>query len=148
MRRLQQHGPNRLTRTRGASAWSLLASQFRNVLVIILLVATAMSAFLGHGVEAVAIAVIVLFAVLFGFVQEYRAERAIEALRAMAAPHARVRRDGRESEIAAADVVPGDVLVLRAGDRIAADARLVETVQMTVAGVGADRRIGARGQVR
>ena len=79
--RLTQFGPNELKATRGISPWEILLEQFKNVLIIILLVATALSVFLGHGIEAVAIAVIVLFAVLLGFVQEYRAERAIEALR-------------------------------------------------------------------
>jgi P-type Ca2+ transporter type 2C len=131
--RLRSHGPNRLARTKGPGAWALLARQFRNVLVIILLVATALSALLGHGTEAIAITVIVLFAVLFGFAQEFRAERALAALRAMAAPQATVLRDGAEVEVDAEDVVPGDVLVLRAGDRIAADGRLLEAVQFTAA---------------
>ena len=87
-RRLAHYGPNELQAGRRVSPWILLLQQFKNVLIIILLIATALSAFLGHGVEAVAIAVIVLFAVLLGFVQEYRAERAIEALRQMAAPTA------------------------------------------------------------
>ncbi len=89
------------------------------MLIVILLVATALSAVLGHGVEAIAIAVIVLFAVLLGFVQEYRAERAIEALRRMAAPTATVLRDGEEREVPARELVPGDVILLRAGDRVA-----------------------------
>jgi Ca2+-transporting ATPase len=131
-RRLAESGPNELQAARRLSPWTLLAAQFRNVLIIILLVATALSAFLGHAVESVVITVIVLFAVLLGFVQEYRAERAIEALRRMAAPGATVIRAGNEIEVAARDVVPGDVLLLRTGDRIAADARLIEAVNLQV----------------
>jgi len=129
-RRLAEFGPNELQAAQRISPWALLAAQFKNVLIIILLVATAASAFLGHAVEAVAITVIVLFAVLLGFVQEYRAERAIEALREMAAPGATVLRDGREAEVAAREVVPGDVLLVATGDRIAADARLLEAVNL------------------
>ncbi len=132
-RRLREHGPNRLRTARGPGAWSLLARQFRNVLVVILLVATALSAFLGHANEAIAIVVIVLFAVLFGFAQEYRAERALAALRDLAPPRASVLRDGREVTLPADEVVPGDVLVLRAGDRVAADARLLDAAQLTAA---------------
>ena len=87
-RRLAEHGPNELQAAHRISPWTILFEQFKNVLIVILLVATVLSAFLGHGIEAIAIAVIVLFAVLLGFVQEYRAERAIEALRQMAAPTA------------------------------------------------------------
>ncbi|MFN7887722.1 MAG: cation-transporting P-type ATPase, partial [Betaproteobacteria bacterium] len=95
-RRLVETGPNELRAAPHGSAWALLAAQFKNVLILILLVATALSALLGHAVEAVAITVVVLFAVLLGFVQEYRAERALEALAKMAAPRARVLRDGVE----------------------------------------------------
>ena len=80
-RRLAEYGPNEIGVAEGTSPWTLLLEQFKNVLIVILLVATALSAFLGHGLEAIAIAVIVIFAVLLGFIQEYRAERAIEALR-------------------------------------------------------------------
>lgn len=130
--RLGRYGLNRLERERRKSPWLLLLEQFRNVLVLTLLVATVLSAFLGHAVEAVTIAVIVLFAILLGFVQEFRAERSIEALRAMAAPQARVRRRGRELLIPSEEVVPGDVLLLSAGDRVAADARLFVAVNLRV----------------
>jgi Ca2+-transporting ATPase len=92
--------------------------------------ATALSAFLGHGIEAIAITVIVLFAVILGFVQEYRAERAIEALREMAAPTATVVRDGRERRINALELVPGDLILLATGDKVPADVRLVEAVNL------------------
>lgn len=91
-----------------------------------------LSAFLGHGLEAAAITLIVLFAVLLGFVQEYRAERAIEALREMAAPTATVVRDGNESEIPARDLVPGDLIVLTTGDKVPADARLFQAINLMV----------------
>jgi Ca2+-transporting ATPase len=131
-RRLAAHGPNELAAARGVSAWSLFLAQLRNVLVLILLVAVGLSAVVGHTVEAIVISVIVLFAVLLGFAQEYRAERAIEALRALAAPLATVIRDGLEEDVPAREVVPGDVLLLRAGDRVPADGRLVEAVSLQV----------------
>ena len=129
-RRLAATGPNALEAARRVSPWQLLAAQFRNVLIVILLVATALSAVLGHAVEAVAITVIVVFAVLLGFVQEFRAERAIEALREMSAPRATVIRDGDEIDIPAREVVPGDMLVLTAGNRVPADGRLVYGVNL------------------
>ena len=128
--RLAEYGPNQLQIAARISPWMILLEQFKNVLIIILLFATALSAFLGHGVEAIAITVIVLFAVVLGFVQEFRAERAIEALREMAAPTATVVRDGRERRINALELVPGDLIVLATGDRVPADARLVEAVNL------------------
>src|SRR6185503_14156238 len=125
-------GPNELQAAHRISPWALLIEQFKNVLIIILLIATAVSALLGEGVDAIAIAVIVLFAVGLGFIQEYRAERAIEALRQMAAPTATVIRDGEENEVAAREVVPGDITLLRAGDKVPADARLVEAINLQV----------------
>ena len=112
-RRLTEHGPNELVAARRISPWTILGEQFKNVLVIILVVAVGLSAFLGHGLEAISIAVIVLLAVLLGFVQEYRAERAMEALRRMAAPSTTVVRDDEERRIAARDLVPGDIVLLR-----------------------------------
>ena len=129
-RRLERDGPNEIKAAAHVSPWKILFQQFKNVLIVILLVATVASAFLGHGVETIAIAVIVMFAVVLGFIQEYRAERAIEALREMAAPTVIVIRDGREVEIAAKNVVQGDIILLQAGDKVAADARLIESVNL------------------
>jgi Ca2+-transporting ATPase len=131
-RRLAEHGPNELQAGHQISPWEILFEQFKNVLIVILLVATALSAFLGHELEAIAIAVIVLFAVVLGFVQEYRAERAIEALRQMAAPTAKVLRDHMENEIPARELTPGDVVLLRAGDKVPADLRLSEAINLQI----------------
>jgi P-type Ca2+ transporter type 2C len=130
--RLVDYGPNELQASGRVSPLMILFEQFKNVLIVILLVAAALSFFLGHQLEAVAIAVIVLFAALLGFLQEYRAERAIEALRDMAAPTAGVIRDGVESEIPARDLVPGDVILLAAGDKVPADVRLIEAINLQV----------------
>lgn len=129
-RRLGRFGPNELRSPDRVSPGAILRDQFSNVLIVILLVATALSAALGHVVEAVAITVIVVFAVVLGFVQEFRAERAIEALRRLTAPVARVLRGGSESEVPAREVVPGDMLVLRTGDIVPADARLIEAASL------------------
>jgi len=131
-RRLQVHGPNELQASTHESAWKTLLSQFQNVLILILLAGTVVSGLLGHTLEAIVITVIVLFAVLLGFVQEYRASRALEALKKMAAPVARVLRDGREVAVPARQLVPGDVVVLRAGDRVPADARIIQAVNLAV----------------
>jgi P-type Ca2+ transporter type 2C len=131
-RRLGLHGPNELQAMARSSAWHTLAAQFKNVLVVILLAATLLSGLLGHGLEAAVIAVIVLFAVLLGFIQEFRAERALEALREMAAPTAHAIRDGVEAAIPARELVPGDLVVLRAGDRIPADARITLAVNLSI----------------
>jgi P-type Ca2+ transporter type 2C len=131
-RRLAQHGPNELQTTGGTTALTILAGQLKNIFVIILLAAAAVSGVLGHGIESVAIAAIVLFAVLLGFFQEFRAERAIDTLRQMAAPTAAALRNGTETEIPARDLVPGDVVLLRAGDKIPADGRLLEAVNIQV----------------
>lgn len=131
-RRLAEHGPNELEAARRSSPWSMLGDQFKNILIIILLIAIVLSALLGHTVEAIAITVIMLFAVLLSFVQEYRAERAIEALRKMAAPTATVIRNGAEEDIPARDLVPGDIILIKAGDRISADNRLIEAINLQV----------------
>jgi Ca2+-transporting ATPase len=131
-KRFAETGPNEIQAAKQISAWKILLEQFKNILILILLFATAISFFLGHGVESISIAVIVLFAVGLGFVQEFRAERAIEALRQMAAPTASVFRDGLEVNIPSRNLVPGDVILLHTGDRIPADSRLLEAVNLQV----------------
>ena len=111
---------------------AFLLRSFRSVLILILLAGTLVSGFLGHTLEAVVITVIVLLAVCLGFIQEHRAGRALEALKAMAAPTAHVLRDGTESVIPARELVPGDVVILRAGDRVPADARVMQAVNLAV----------------
>jgi len=130
--RLDSYGRNELQAFAGTSAWDTFAAQFRNVLIVILLAATLLSAVLGHVLEAGVIAVIVLLAVLLGFIQEYRAERALEALRKMAAPLAHVIRDGAEQSIPSRDVVPGDLIVLHAGDRVPADCRITTAANLAI----------------
>ena len=129
-RRLVEYGVNELQADSGVSPLALLLEQFKNILVVILLVAVALSAFLGHTLEASAIAVIVLFAVLLGFIQEYRAERAIEALRKMAEPSATVIRDGKEIDIPSRELVPGDIIILLTGKKIPADGRIISAVNL------------------
>jgi Ca2+-transporting ATPase len=131
-RRLAEHGPNELQAAKTIAPWRLLLDQFKNILILILLVAVALSVALGHATEAVVITVIVLLAAVLGFVQEYRAERAIEALGRMAAPTAAVLRGGAEREVPARDLVPGDVVYLRPGDKVPADGRLSEVVNLQV----------------
>jgi Ca2+-transporting ATPase len=125
-RLLREVGPNQLARQSAKPAWRLLAAQFDSPVVWLLFGACVLSAVLGEVVDALAIGSIVVLNSLVGFFQEYRAEKAVLALRSMTAPRARVIRDGRQQVIAAALVVPGDVLLLEAGDIVAADARLLE----------------------
>ena len=126
-RRLLAHGRNELAREEGVSPWALFFGQFGNVLIVILIAAIVLSALVGEVVDAVIIAVIVLFCAVLGFVQEYRAEKALAALKKMLAPAATVLRGGQALRVDSRDVVPGDVLVLEAGDRIPADARVAES---------------------
>ncbi|MBF0388138.1 MAG: cation-translocating P-type ATPase [Candidatus Omnitrophica bacterium] len=131
-KRCLEFGLNELKSVDRASPWLLFLAQFKNILIQILLGATLLSAFMGHAMESVAIAVIVLFAVLLSFVQEFRAEKAIEALRRMAAPTARVIRGGKEKEVPARELVPGDIILLKAGDKVPADARLVRSFNLQI----------------
>ena len=124
--RLGQYGPNELMHEEKASPWALFFNQFKNILIVILIVATLLSAFVGEYIDAAIILVIIIFCAVLGFVQEYRAERALDALKSMFTPMITVLRGGAELEVASKELVPGDVLVIEAGDRIPADARLVE----------------------
>ena len=128
--RLEQYGPNELAAGKKISAWSILLRQFTNHLILILLAAIAISFFLGEDLDAYVILAIVLACVGLGFFQEYRAEQAAAALQKLTAPEATVVREGEEQSIPAREVAPGDVLVLHTGDRVAADARLLEVINL------------------
>ena len=125
--RLAAHGPNEIRAAEGPGPWRILAAQFRSLIVWILVVAALVSGLLGEAVDAFAILAIVVLNAVIGFYQEWSAEKSIAALRRMAAPQAKVLRDGRVVAVEAAAVVPGDVLALEAGDLVAADARLLES---------------------
>ena len=131
-RRLAEHGPNELTARGGTQVWEILVSQLTNILILILFVAIGLSLALGHTLEAIVIGVIAVFSIVLGFVQEYRAERALEALRRMASPTATVVRDGHVLDVPSRDVVPGDVIVLSTGNVVPADGRLVETANLRI----------------
>lgn len=129
-KRLRQYGPNELAPAARASPLLLFLKQFKNALIIILSAAAALAGFLGNTAEAAAIGAIIILSAALGFVQEFRAERALEALRELSAPLALAVRDGREIEIPARELAAGDIILLAAGDRVPADARLIEAINL------------------
>jgi len=131
-KRLEQYGPNELIAAKKISPIKIFLEQFKDVLVIILIIATVVSMLIGEILDATVIMAIVFACVLLGFTQEYRAEKALEALKRLAAPTAKVLRNGKIVEILAKEVVPGDIILIEAGDRIPADARLIEAVDLQV----------------
>ena len=120
-KRLAEHGKNTLQETKKIRPFAIFVCQFKDFLTLVLLACTAVTLFLGDYMEAMTIGIIVLCNGLIGFFQEYRTERTLEALRKMAAPKARVYRDGILEEIPGEDLVPGDIAVLDTGDRVPAD---------------------------
>jgi P-type Ca2+ transporter type 2C len=130
--RLTRYGPNELQDRGGTSPLTIIWRQLSAVMVVILIGAALLSLILGKFLEAGAIgAIVVLFTVL-GFVQEYRAEQAIAALRRMAVPTVRLRRDGQLADVPARELVPGDVVILEAGNVVPADLRLVESASLRI----------------
>jgi Ca2+-transporting ATPase len=125
-RRIERFGPNRLPEAPSPSWLSRLASQFTQLLIVLLIAAAVVSAVIGDPLDAIAIATIVAVNGLLGFVQDYRAERALSSLSTMTTPRARIVRAGHETQVDAEAVVPGDVLLVAAGESVAADARLIE----------------------
>jgi len=124
--RLSRWGHNQLLETSSRPWWRMFTDQFRDFMITILLAAALISGLIGNIIDTTAIVVIVLLNAVIGAVQEYRAERAMAALKAMAAPLARVIRDGRTVELPSAQLVPGDLVLLEAGDVVPADLRLLE----------------------
>ena len=129
-RRLALYGPNELRREKGRSRLIIFLNQFKNVLILILLIATGLSIVIGEILDAALIITIVIVSAVLGAFQEYRAERALEALRKLTAPEATVIRSGVEKRVLAREIVPGDILVLMAGDRVPADARVFESHEL------------------
>ena len=130
--RLLQFGPNELKERPRAGFLRLLAGQFNNFLILLLLAAAVISFALGESVDAAAILAIVVLNAVLGVVQESRAERALAALRKMAAPSAAVIRDGAQATIPARELVPGDIVLLEAGNYVPADLRLIESVNLRI----------------
>ena len=130
--RLKVHGRNELAPPAGPSAVALAFEQFRNPLIYILLVAVAVTVAIGEYLDATAIAVVLLFNAAIGFVQEYRAEQALEALRRLAPRRSLVTRDGTVIELDAAELVPGDIVSIEPGMAIPADARLLKATSLEV----------------
>jgi len=142
--RLQKFGPNELVERKRTSPFQIFLNQFKDIFVIMLLIAIVLSVLIGwyksaavsrngsleEYIDAITIGAIVILNAFVGFVQEYRSEKAIEAMKRLAAPQARLLRDGKEAFAAARDVVPGDIILLETGDRIPADARLVEAIEL------------------
>ena len=131
LNRIKTYGLNEI-KGKKKSPVEMFLRQFTNFLVIILIIATIISAILGEIVDSLAIFVIVLVMGVFGFIQEFRAEKTIELLKKLASPRCRVLRDGIEVEVEASQIVPGDIVLLREGDRVPADIRLIDTVDLEV----------------
>ena len=130
--RLNSFGPNELIDRGQKSPWSILWEQMTALMVVILIVAAGASAVVGDFKDAIAILTIVILNALLGFSQEYRAEKAMAALKRMSTPLVRVRRDGQVREIPSRDLVPGDVVLLEAGNVVPADLRLIESANLRV----------------
>ncbi len=132
MRRLEVCGANRLPEPPRRSALLRLLSHFHNLLIYVLLVSAAVTATLGHAIDTGVILAVVLVNAVIGFIQEGRAEQAMEAIRGMLAPRSAVLRDGQRTSVDAADLVPGDIVLVEPGDRVPADLRLTEARGLSV----------------
>lgn len=131
-RQRKKYGFNEIIETKKISPFQIFIRQFTSLIILILMAAVAISMFVGELLDAAVISIIVVFNGLFGFVQEYRAEKAIEALKKLAAPRAKVIRDGTEYEVDSRELVPGDIILLETGDKVPADARLFEIFRLEV----------------
>lgn len=131
-RRLQKYGYNSISHEKPASAIKIFLSQFSDFMTLVLLASTAVSTFMGEMTEALTIIAIIVVNSILGFIQEYRTERTMEALKGLTAPTAKVIRDSRTVDIPAEEVVPGDLLIIETGDRVPADGMLTEVISLQV----------------
>jgi len=131
-RRLERYGPNILEEEAQTTPVRIFLEQFKNFLILILMAAVVVSGAIGEIFDAGVIFALVIGCVLLGFVQELRSQKAIQALREMAAPRAKVIRDGKQEDVPAGEIVPGDIILLATGDRVPADARILEEANLTI----------------
>ena len=131
-KRQQEYGPNQLIERGIKNPWRILLDQFTELMVVILVVAAGISVLMHETTDAIVILIIVVLNAALGFSQEYRAEKAMAALKRLSAPRVKVRREGHLQEISASELVPGDVIQLDAGDAVSADCRLVEAINLRV----------------
>ena len=129
-RRLVEYGSNELIERDRKSPWRILGEQLIAIMVVILIIAAVISALLGDYIDAVAIIVIVVLNAILGFTQEYRAEKAMAALKKLSVPTVKVRRDSHVQEISASELVRGDIILLEAGALVPSDARLLESINL------------------
>ncbi len=130
--RLEQYGPNVLEERAVASPWQIFFEQFKDAMVVLLLVAAGISFLIGDHKEAIAILIIVVLNAILGFTQEYRAEKAMAALKQLATPTVKVLREGEVRTLSSREVVPGDIVLLEAGSAVPADGRVIESVNLRV----------------
>jgi len=130
--RLAQYGPNRLRPPKARSAWLRLLAQFHNILIYVLLAAGLATLLLGHFIDAAVIVAVVVINALIGFLQEGKAERALNAVRKLLSPQAMVMRDGQKYAIPAEQLVPGDLVFLQSGDRVPGDLRLCQLRELKI----------------
>ena len=130
--RRTRYGPNRLKEIPPRSRWLLLLDQFKGVLILVLIGAAVLAAAIGDLTDALVILIVVVINAVLGFSQEYRAEQSLAALKKMLAPTAEVRRDGQAMMVSAEELVPGDIVLLNAGDRVPADGRVIAAISFEV----------------
>jgi Ca2+-transporting ATPase len=132
VKRLHEYGPNELKETKKKTLFMMFLDQFRDFMIMVLIAAAVVSGIIGEMVDTIAIIVIVILNAIIGFVQEYRAEKAMKALKEMAAPTALVIRDGDIISVPASELVPGDIVLMEAGRIVPADIRLTESAQLKI----------------
>jgi Ca2+-transporting ATPase len=131
-KRLEQYGPNELTHKKGPGVFQMFIEQLKDYMIVILMIASVVSIVVGEYTDSIIIIAIVIINAVLGVSQEYRAEKALAALKKMSAPNANVIRNGVAMTVSSGEIVPGDVVVLETGDYIPADVRLIKSINLKV----------------